>query len=312
MSKAPLPNDEIARLKTLAFYEILDTPPEGAFDRITKIARKLIDVPICLISLVDAERQWFKSRQGLDVSETSRDISFCAHAILSDEVMIVPDALADVRFADNPSVQGEPHIRFYAGAPLIAGGGHRVGTLCVIDQTPRQLTTSQRESLSDLAHLVVDGMKLRLAARKVLQELRANESAMQAMEAGIMFVGSDRRVHVVNDAFCRVWGIAKDTIQNQPPFLELWESIRVAGKCDMPDSEWNAFLESQQRAFFDPSQTRHELHQSNGATLEWKVIPVQGGESLMTFVDVTRRREVEQLKDKAIQKIYEEVSLILL
>lgn len=145
------PSDELHRLATLRAYNILDTLPEERFDRLTRLARRLFNVPIALVSLVDMNRQWFKSCQGLEVHETPRDISFCGHAILGNEIMEVPDAQEDVRFHDNPLVTGEPNIRFYAGCPLVVTDGVKLGTLCLIDTVPRHLTEEDRQLLTDLA-----------------------------------------------------------------------------------------------------------------------------------------------------------------
>ena len=155
MEIAPLPPDESARLDTLNQYEILDTAPEEAFDDLTRRAAKVCGTPIALVSLIDPSRQWFKSKVGVTACETSRDIAFCAHAILQRTILEVPDALADPRFADNPLVTGDPFIRFYAGTPLITPEGHALGTLCVIDRVPRQLTDAQRQGLADLGRQVV-------------------------------------------------------------------------------------------------------------------------------------------------------------
>lgn len=154
MKTPEIPPDEQARLNSLLSFNILDTPPEERFDRLTRIARRMFDVPIALVSLIDAKRQWFKSCIGLDAHETSRDISFCGHAILRDEVFIIPDARNDPRFADNPLVTGAPHIRFYAGCPLHAPDGHKLGTLCIIDQKPRNLHKEDLAALQDLAAMV--------------------------------------------------------------------------------------------------------------------------------------------------------------
>lgn len=148
------PDDEALRLQALRAKVILDTPPEERFDRLTRLTQKALDVPIALVSLVDAERQWFKSRQGLEACETGRDISFCGHAILNSDIFEIPNALLDPRFADNPLVTGPPHIRFYAGAPLATAEGYRIGTLCIISDQPRQLTTKERAILRDLADSV--------------------------------------------------------------------------------------------------------------------------------------------------------------
>jgi diguanylate cyclase (GGDEF)-like protein len=145
------PADDDERLRHLADLAILDTPPEAQFDRIVRLAKKMFDVPIALVSLVDANRQWFKACIGLPVRETGRDISFCGHAILGEDVFVIEDARADPRFADNPLVTGTPFIRFYAGQPLRVAGGHKIGTLCVIDTDPRFFSAEDRAALRDLA-----------------------------------------------------------------------------------------------------------------------------------------------------------------
>lgn len=150
---APLLDDESERLATLRRYQILDTGFDDSLNRITRIVAALLEVPISLVSLVDADRQWFKARVGLEVSETPRDIAFCSHAILGDDLLVVDDATADPRFAGNPLVTGDPGIRFYAGAPLLTAEGHALGTLCAIDRKPRSLTNAQRSILTDLAAL---------------------------------------------------------------------------------------------------------------------------------------------------------------
>ena len=140
MQKPDAPSDETQRLRALRSLQILDTLEEERFDRITRLARRMFDVPIALVSLVDEDRQWFKSRQGLDACESGRDVSFCGHAILHERALVVPDSLEDARFMDNPLVAGPPHIRFYAGHPVHAPDGSRVGTLCIIDHVPRDLS----------------------------------------------------------------------------------------------------------------------------------------------------------------------------
>jgi phosphoribosyl 1,2-cyclic phosphodiesterase/CheY-like chemotaxis protein len=155
----PLPANEVERLTALDALGILDTEPEERFDRLTRIAAATFDVPIALVSLIDRDRQWFKSACGGIFSESPRDMSFCAHAILDDRVMVVPDALSDPRFADNPAVVGEPRVRFYAGSPLVIDSGIRVGTLCLADTRPRDLDQARIEALSDLADLVVQELQ---------------------------------------------------------------------------------------------------------------------------------------------------------
>ena len=158
---APEPTNEVARLAALRAMGILDTPAEAEFDEYAVLASKLCGVPIALVSLVAGRRQWLKAKVGIDVCETSRDAAFCAHAILNDDLMVVPDAMADERFRDNPLVTGSPNVRFYAGMPLVTSGGHAVGTICVIDRVPRELSAEQAEGLRALGREVVRRLEAR-------------------------------------------------------------------------------------------------------------------------------------------------------
>ena len=162
-----IPKDEVTRLKDVYNTQLLDTPEEKEFNEIVQLASDLCDTPISLITLLDADRQWFKARVGLEAKETSRDISFCGHAILQDDIFIVPDALADTRFSDNPLVIHGPEIRFYAGVPLVTESGSRLGTLCVIDRSPRVLTEKQRFALKVLAGNVIKVADLRIKNKQL-------------------------------------------------------------------------------------------------------------------------------------------------
>ena len=156
MKEPPVPLDETVRLLSLHSLRILDSAPEERFDRVTRMAQRVFDVGICLVSLVDSDRQWFKSKQGLDACQTSREISFCGHAILEDRVFVVEDTHTDERFSDNPLVTGNPSIRFYAGYPVHTPDGHRIGTLCLIDKKPRSFSSTEERTLKDFAALVDD------------------------------------------------------------------------------------------------------------------------------------------------------------
>ena len=154
MINPAIPANESQRLQTLRDLKLLDTPPEERFDRVTRLAKQVFSTPIALVSLVDEGRQWFKSRQGLDATETPRDISFCGHAILDDRIMVVNNAETDQRFCDNPLVCGDPNIRFYAGYPLAAPDGSRIGTLCIIDDKPKDISKEQLQLLRELGRMV--------------------------------------------------------------------------------------------------------------------------------------------------------------
>ncbi|GAB3233342.1 hypothetical protein GCM10027346_21250 [Hymenobacter seoulensis] len=172
--------DETARLEALRNYQILDTPPESAFDDLVRLAAYICGTPISLVSLIDAERQWFKAKVGLPgIDSTARELAFCQHAILSDKVYEVEDATQDPLFRDNDLVTGSPDIRFYAGAPLITPDGQALGTICAIDKVPRRLDDSQREALLILAREVVSHLELRRARMQLEEEKQKMEGLLQ-------------------------------------------------------------------------------------------------------------------------------------
>ncbi len=189
---APLLPNEAERLDALRSFGVLDTQPEQEYDDLTRLAAAICGTPIALVSLVDPCRQWFKSRVGLDATETHRDIAFCTHAIVQNNLFVVPDAAADVRFKDNPLVTGEPHIRFYAGMPLPTPEGHNLGTLCVIDRVPRTLTDVQVDALRVLARQVVAQLVLR-------QQLRSTEFELQQHETFRVLFEHSSDAHLIFD-----------------------------------------------------------------------------------------------------------------
>jgi signal transduction histidine kinase len=167
MISPQFPIDEPRRLNDVYKTQLLDTPEEKEFNEIVQLASNLCGTPISLITILDTERQWFKARVGMDVTETSRDVSFCGHAILQDDIFEIPDALKDIRFSDNPLVTAGPEIRFYAGMPLVTESGSRLGTLCVIDKSPRVLTEAQKFALKVLASNVIKVAELRIKNRQL-------------------------------------------------------------------------------------------------------------------------------------------------
>ena len=170
--KGLLPQNEAGRLAAVRRYDVLDTPPDGAFDRITALAARLFSVPISIVSIVDTDRIWFKSHYGLDTDEIGRDAGLCASAICQLEPWLVMDAKVDPRTIDNPLVAGELGLRFYLGVPLTTSDGFNLGTLNVIDVEPREVSEDEIQNLADLAAVVVDELELRLAARRTLDDRR--------------------------------------------------------------------------------------------------------------------------------------------
>ena len=189
----PILADEKRRLHVLWQYEVLDTVPEEVFDDLTELAAHICEAPIALITLVDEKRQWFKSKVGLTVTETSRDVSFCGHAIGQPELFIVADATQDERFAHNPLVTSEPGIRFYAGAPLITPDGHALGTLCVIDKVPRELRPDQKNALRVLARHVMTQLELRRRSRELVNVHKQRAKMQSELEKARAALAKVRR-----------------------------------------------------------------------------------------------------------------------
>lgn len=223
---APCPANEEERIVALRQYQVLDTEPEVAFDRLTYLAAQICQTRIALISLVDVDRQWFKSKMGVTVSETPRDVSFCAHAILQSGLFLIPDARQDRRFANNPAVVSTPQVRFYAGAPLLTPDGYAIGTLCVIDTVPRVLQQGQQQALETLAQQVVAQLELRrsvtaLQQAALEQEQTANallrmSMALENAVEGIAQVDAQGRYLTVNPAYAAMVGYEPDEMIGMP------------------------------------------------------------------------------------------------
>ncbi len=205
VKSAQIPSNEVPRLEALRRYSVLDTPPEVSFDRITKLAASHFSVPIALVSLIDAKRQWFKSCVGMSPAEVDRKIAFCAHAILSDEVLIVPDTQEDTRFHDNPQVTSAPLIRFYAGAPLITPDGFRLGTLCIVDRVPRTFSPKQAEELQDFAAMVIEALEARRATASMAAAIASTASGVTIVDAR----RTDLPIVFANPAFCEMTGYSQ-------------------------------------------------------------------------------------------------------
>ena len=223
MPAAPLPPDELDRLSMLDALHLLDTPPEPVFDRVTRLASRLLDVPMALFSLVDADRQWFKSRVGLEVGETAREHAFCAHAIGMSAPLVVGDALEDGRFSDNPLVNGPPKIRFYAGVPIRTTAGLAIGTLCALDTRPRTLGEEEAQVLNDLAAILTKEVQYRERMAVARDQLARSNAVLGASEArfrtifdiasvGIALVAPDGGWISVNRALCDIVGYSEEEL----------------------------------------------------------------------------------------------------
>lgn len=298
MKIAPLPQDELERLDALRKYGILDTEPEAVFEDMVKVANYICQTPIAVISLVDEHRQWFKAIAGLDAKETSRDVAFCAHTILQDEAMIVPDALLDERFHDNPLVVGGPQIRFYAGVPLETPDGHHLGTLCVIDSKPRELTPEQLTALMTLTDSVMAHLNLRLSHKNIRQyadDLQLAGSIFEAASEAMIVTDPDNNIITINPAFSAITGYSlEEAVGRNPSLLKsgkqdaafyraMWDTLNSTGS--WKGEVWNKrkngelYLEwlSIRAIFNDDGTTR--LH-------------------LAIFSDITKNKQAEEILEK--------------
>lgn len=293
MPAPPKPHNEAARLACLQDFGILDTEPEEAFDRITRIASAALDVPISLVSLVDDHRQWFKARTGLGATETPREVAFCAHSICSDDVLMVPDALADERFCDNPLVTGAPHIRFYAGAPLETPEGYRLGTLCVIDTRPRQLDASQLQTLRDLAAIVMDELELRVQAKRSRQAEARLADAVEALSDGFVLYDADDRLVICNDKYKAIYAESADLIRNGASFAEMLRIGVERGQYPAAAGREEAWIAERLHAHFNPGDPiEQELPGNRWLRIEERRTR-EGG--LVGFrVDITELKRTQQ------------------
>jgi len=217
---APLGPDEARRLQVLIDLNLLDSAPDERFDRITRLAARIFNVPTALVSLIDAERQWFKSRVGIDVPETPRSDSFCAHAIQQDDVMVVVDACADARFANNPLVLGDAGIRFYAGSPIDVGDGVRIGTLCIVDRVPREFGHAERTLLRDLAGIVaneVAALQLKATVERERRGAAALRALLEHLPDGVLLLGQDGKLVSCNPAAERLFGAPCQVLSGLAP-----------------------------------------------------------------------------------------------
>jgi two-component system sensor histidine kinase/response regulator len=300
MQHAPIPTNEEARLAALYAYEILDTPADAAFDRITAMASKVLDVPICMLSLVDRDRQWFKSVVGFDTKETDRNVAFCAHTIMGSKVLLVEDASRDPRFWSSPLVTGPPHLKFYAGVPLCTPDGLNIGALCVNDIVPRTLTEDQIETLTNLAALTVDLIELQIAAKRVVQSAAERERVAKDVERlslvarktfyGVLMLDCSGRVDWVNEGFSRITGLTDQDLVGRS-LIQVLPGIGVPrDTCDQIEVSISNRL-----PFASEIRMHSETALSYGLSFSLTPLQDEGSENLTGFMviacDITERMQ---------------------
>jgi PAS domain S-box-containing protein len=293
--KAALPSNEAVRLETLQRYGILDTLPEQEFDDLTKLAAEICRTPVAMVSLVDANRQWFKSKVGFDISETPRDLAFCAHAILKPEVMVVPDAQADPRFKDNPTVTGPPHIRFYAGAPLVTQDGFALGTLCVVDTVPRELSADQRRALLALSRQVVSQLELRRSVSDMLRVIRERRTAEEELSQFftlsldmLCIAGFDGMFKHINPAWEKTLGIPIEALLSRP-------YVDFVHPDDLESTKQEA-KKIDEGASTISFENRYRCADGSYLWLLWKATPNPAQKLIYAVArDITQRKQIERL-----------------
>ncbi|NES97298.1 MAG: PAS domain S-box protein, partial [Desertifilum sp. SIO1I2] len=303
--QVPRPPDEEARLAALYQYGILDTPPEEDFDALTQLAAQICQAPIALISLMDCDRQWFKSKIGIDGSGTSREVAFCAYAILQTDILVVPDALEDERFANNPYVTSAPYIRFYAGVPLVTPSGAVVGTLCVIDRVARSLEPQQLSALKALGKQAVSQLELR---RRIVELDRTTQKKQQAQaELESFFNLSLDLLCVVNFAgeFKRI-NPAFATVLGYSPAEMIAQTVRDLVHPDDRDRTAQALEQLSQGELIVNFENRYRTKTGEYLWLAWKARPLVEQNLIYAIArDITERKLLE---NQHLQRLADETA----
>ncbi|ANI77478.1 Phosphate regulon sensor protein [Sphingobium sp. EP60837] len=311
-AKPPIPEDELDRLEALEHYRLGGIGRELAFDRITQLAASLFDVPMSLVSIVGSDTQCFRGACGIDQTHTSRDIAFCAFAILQRDVMVVPDAMQDARFRGNPLVRGEPHIRFYAGAPLRVANGQPIGTLCIIDYKPRLFSEQDKSLLAQLARTVIDLIELRVEGfaaeehrRKLDEERQLLKLTVENVSGGVAVVDQDLRLMLWNQAFVDLFDYAPDSVDDGVDACNLIRLTAQRGELGPgdPDQIVAGFVQS----IRTNHSRRLEIQRRDGRILDIRRESIRGGRFIMTARDVTQERQISRIKDELVSTVSHEL-----
>ncbi len=293
MMDAPVPEDDVDRVAALRRYCVLDTLAEPAFDRLTQIAQHIFGTPTVLISLVDSERQWFKSRIGLDVDEMPRNTSFCGHAVFHRKSLVIPDTLADPRFANNPLVAGPPSIRFYVGEPLIDREGFALGTLCIIDYKPRLAPSPPKAAmLRSLAGAVVDAMERRLSTQELAAKTLILQTTMDSISQGISAFDADLKLIAGNRMFLELLEFPAELGTLGTDFDEFIAHNARRGEYGPGDVDQQVTARVAIARKFAPHT--FERVRPDGCVIEVKGVPMPGGGFVSTYTDVTEKRRASE------------------
>ncbi len=307
MPAAPLPENEHKRLQALRCTGILDTLPEDSFEHIVDLAKTLFNCPVALVSMIDEDRQWFKAKRGFDDVEGPRDVAFCAHAILQDESLWVEDARQDARFADNPQVTGAPHLRFYAGAPIVLACGARVGTVAVVDLAPRTFDPVLAKNLQALADLAADQLRSRTVMqtlddtnRQLTMEQAKTVSTLTAMTEGVIVQNAKGQITFCNPAAEQILGLSRDQLRGLTSTDPRWRAIHEDGR-DFPGSTHPATMAlktgMRQRnvtmGIELPSGERRWLLVNAEPIFDY-IVKTEPSRVVATFTDITEARETRR------------------